>query len=285
MKDADLQTVPRSPILHSQDTVADILQVEQHHQPANQRSECCLPTYLLSIHLGQPIQLERKIDGRRSYDRLMKGDIMITPPNLHRKLFWDVDAEFLLLRLEPRLFATAMHESVDAERIQIVPQLKICDPLIQQIGLALKAELERDRLSDRLYAESMANALAVHLLRRYSDQTREIRTYSGRLPGHKLQKAIDYIQAHLAEEVSLEAIATELGMSPYHFARLFKQSMGYSPYQYVIQCRIERAQELMVREPQSIANIALKVGFASQSQFGRHFKHLTGMTPKQFLRK
>jgi len=210
---------------------------------------------------------------------------MITPPYLHRKLFWDTDAEFLLLRLEPKRFASAVNESVDADNTQIVPQLKIYDPLIQQIGLALKAELELNGLSDRLYAESMANALAVHLLRHYSNGRREIRACSGRLPDHKVQQASDYIQAHLAEDVSLEAIPIELDMSQYHFARLFKQSTGYSPYQYVIKSRIERAQELMIQEQQTIATIALKVGFASQSQFGRHFKRLTGVTPKQFLKK
>lgn len=284
-KNAFSQLVPRSPILRSQDTVSDILRVEHHHQPANRESECCLPNYLLSIHLGQPIQLERTIDGRRSRDYLARGDIMITPPYLHRKLFWDSDADFLLLHLEPKLFTYAGYESVNADHTQIVPQLKICDPLIQQIGLALKAELEIDGLSDRVYAESMANALAVHLLRHYSTRRREIRAGSGCLPSHKLQQAIDYIQAHLAEDVSLEAIATELDMSQYYFARLFKQSTGYSPYQYVIKSRIERAQELMMQEQQSIATIALKVGFASQSQFGRHFKRLTGVTPKQFLKK
>ena len=284
-KNAVLQVVPRSPILRSQDIVSDILQVEHHHQPANQESECCLPNYLLSIHLGQPIQLERTIDGRRSSNCLAEGDIMITPPYLHRKLFWDTDAEFLLLRLEPKLFTSALYESVDADDAQVAPQLKICDPLIQQIGLALKTELEIDGLSDRLYAESMANALAVHLLQHYSTRRREIQSYSGRLPSHKLQQAIDYIQAHLAEDVSLEAIAAELGMSQYYFARLFKQSTGYSPYQYVIKRRIERAKELMMQEQQSIVNVALQVGFASQSQFGRHFKHLTGVTPKQFLKK
>ena len=284
-KNSVLQIVPRSPILRSQDTVADILRVEQHYQPANQESECCLPNYLLSIHLGQPIQLERTIDGRRSNDRLIRGDIMITPPYLHRKLVWDTDAEFLLLRLEPKLFATAVYESSRADRTQIVPQLKICDPLIQQIGLALKAELELDGLSNRLYAESMANALFVHLFRHYSDRKREIRAYPGHLTSYKLQQAINYIQAHLTEDLSLEAIAIELEMSQYHFARLFKQSTGYSPYQYVIKRRIERAQELMMQQQQSIATIALKVGFASQSQFGRHFKRLTGVTPKQFLQK
>lgn len=284
-KNAVSQLVPRSPILRSQDTVSDLLRVEHHHQPANRESECCLPNYLLSIHLGQPIQLERTVDGRRSRDYLARGDIMITPPYLHRKLFWDTDAEFLLLHLEPKLFTYAGYESVDADHTQIVPQLKICDPLIQQIGLVLKAELEIDGLSDRLYAESMANALAVHLLRRYSTRRREVRAYSGCLPNYKLQQAIDYIQAHLAEDVTLKTISTELGMSQYHFARLFKQSTGYSPYQYVIKRRIERAQELMMQEQQSIATIALQVGFASQSQFGRHFKRITGVTPKQFLQK
>ena len=281
-KNAVLQVVPRSPILRSQGSISNILRVEHHRQPANCESECCFPNYLLSIHLGQPIQLERTIDGRRSSDYLVRGDIMITPPYLHRQLSWNADAEFLLLRLEPKLFTS--YESVAPDRLQIVPQLKICDPLIQQIGLALKAELEIDGLSDRLYAESMATALAVHLLRHYSTRRQE-RACFGRLPSHKLQQAIDYIQAHLAEDLTLEAIATELDLSQHHFARLFKHSTGYSPYQYVIKCRIKRSQELMRQEQQNLTTIALKVGFASQSQFGRHFKRLTGVTPKQFLKK
>lgn len=279
-----MQVVPRTPILWSQEVVSDIVRVERHHQPSNGSSVCCLPHHLISIHLGQPIQLQRTVDGRRSNDYLTEGDIMISPPCLHRKLAWDNDAEFLLLSLESKLFASAVHAD-DADRVEIVPQFKLRDPLIQQIGLTLKSELEVDRLGDRLYAESMANALAVHLLRRYSTRKQRIQGYAGGLPKHKLQQAIDYIQAHSAENVSLEAIATEVGMSQYYFARLFKQSTGSSPYQYLIKCRIERAKELLLQGQQSIANVALQVGFASQSQFGRHFKRLTGVTPKQFFNK
>ncbi|WP_197036094.1 hypothetical protein [Fischerella sp. PCC 9605] len=130
-KNALLQVVPRLPVVQSRDIVSDILRVEHHHQPANGTSECCLPNYLLSIHLGQPIQLKRTVDGRRSSDYLTEGDIMISPPYLHRKLSWDVDADFLLLRLEPRLFTSAVSEAFDTDSIQITPQLKIRDPLIQ----------------------------------------------------------------------------------------------------------------------------------------------------------
>lgn len=82
----------------NQGKISDIIKVEHHYQPANGASECCLPSYLLSIHLGKPITLQRKIDGRRSSDYLVEGDIMISPPYLRRKLSWDTNAEFRLLR-------------------------------------------------------------------------------------------------------------------------------------------------------------------------------------------
>ncbi len=282
------QVVPCSPILLSQNIVSDIFKVEHHYQPTNGVSECCLPNYLLSIHLGQPIKLERKIERRYSSDYFVEGDIMISPPYLRRKLSWDADAEFLLLRLGLKFFSSVVSQFTDLE-YQISPQLKLRDPLIQHIGLAIKAELEIDGSYNRLYAESMMNALAVHILHRYSSQKSsqklEISTYPDGLPKHKLQKTIDFIQAHLSEDISLETMATEADISQYYFARLFKQSTGYSPYQYLIKCRIERAKQLMMFRQESITDIAVQVGFSSQSQFGRHFKRLTGMTPKQFLKK
>ncbi|GJD23538.1 transcriptional regulator, AraC family [Rivularia sp. IAM M-261] len=217
-----MQTPPRSPILHNQDIIPDILRVEHHYQPANGASECCLPSYLLSIHLGQPIKLQRKIDGRRSSDCLVEGDIMISPPYLRRKLSWDSHAEFLLLRLESKFFSSVIYQFTDLE-CQITPQLKLHDPLIQHIGLTLKSELEINGLCNRLYAESMMNALAVHILHRYSSKKQEIPDYSGGLPNHQLQKSIDYIQSHLSEDISLEDIAEYVGISQYYFVRLFKR--------------------------------------------------------------
>ncbi|OKH55991.1 AraC family transcriptional regulator [Calothrix sp. HK-06] len=267
----------------NQGKISDIIKVEHHYQPANGASECCLPSYLLSIHLGKPITLQRKIDGRRSSDYLVEGDIMITPPYLRRKLSWDTDAEFLLLRFESKFFSAIIQQFSDLE-CHITPQLKLCDPLIQNIGLALKSQIETDGLCNRLYAESMMNALVVHILHRYSSKKDEISNYSGGLPSHQLQKTIDYIQSHLSEDISLENIAAYVGISQYYFVRLFKQSTGYSPYQYLIKCRIERAKQLMMLRQGSITDIAVLVGFTSQSQFGRHFKRFTGITPKEFFK-
>lgn len=102
------------------------------------------------------------------------------------------------------------------------------------------------------------------------------------LPQSNLQRAMRYIQMHLGENITLEAIASELGMSQYYFCRWFKQSVGTSPYQYVLQQRVERAKILLQRQELSPAEVALDCGFNSQSHLIHHFKKQVGMTPKQY---
>ena len=99
-----------------------------------------------------------------------------------------------------------------------------------------------------------------------------------------MQQAIDYIYQNLAENISLEALAQQAQMSQYHFARLFKEATGFAPYKFVMKCRLERAKELILHRELNIAEIALKVGFNSQSNFTQNFKRFTGVTPKQYTR-
>ncbi|NEQ26925.1 MAG: helix-turn-helix transcriptional regulator, partial [Microcoleus sp. SIO2G3] len=89
----------------------------------------------------------------------------------------------------------------------------------------------------------------------------------------------------LAQEISLNAIADYLGISRYYFCRQFKQSTGLSPHQYVIQQRVERAKQLLLQGKMSIANVAQVCGFTHQSHLNRHFKRLTGVTPKTLLKR
>jgi AraC family transcriptional regulator len=96
----------------------------------------------------------------------------------------------------------------------------------------------------------------------------------------QLQQAIDYIHAHLDRELLLEQIATSINISPTYFASLFKQATGISPHQYVIRQRVKRARSLL-KTDLAIADIALQVGFSSQSHLSQQFKRFTGMTPKQ----
>lgn len=105
------------------------------------------------------------------------------------------------------------------------------------------------------------------------------------LPQYKLHQAIAYINDHLAENLSLRTIAQQIGISQFYFCRLFKQATGITPYQYLLQQRIERAKQLLLQRQLSIAEVALEVGFSNQSHFTRLFKQMMGITPKRFIQK
>ena len=97
----------------------------------------------------------------------------------------------------------------------------------------------------------------------------------------QLQQAIDYIHTHLDQELTLEQIAAVINISPTYFASLFKRTTGISPHQYVIRQRVKRAKIMLVKTDLAIADIALQVGFSSQSHLTQQFKRFTGVTPKQ----
>ncbi|MBE9064599.1 AraC family transcriptional regulator [cf. Phormidesmis sp. LEGE 11477] len=206
----------------------------------------------------------------------------IFPADLPHRACWTKDVEFIHCYLDPQCLAQAAHEAISPERVELVPNFHQPDPLVAQMGLALKAALENNPAGSHFYAESMSTALSAHLLQHYSTRKPVFRDYGGGLSRYQLRQAIDYIRAHLAENLSLDTMSTEVGMSRFYFCRLFKQSTGITPYQYLIKCRVEKAKLLLRRRKSSIADVALEVGFSNQSHFTKHFKRLIGITPKTY---
>src|SRR5207247_8750389 len=131
-----------------------------------------------------------------------------------------------------------------------------------------------------LAAESLANVLAVHLIRHVLAPRRLDRGRDGVLPRGLLRAVIEYVEGHLDAGPSLGQMAAVAHLSPYHFARQFKAATGLPPHQYVIARRVERAKQLLRGGAElSLAEVAARAGFSDQSQFSRHFKHLVGVTP------
>ena len=279
--DALKQILPLEPILSSHEVSWAGIHFAYYRQPAHYVPSCCFAQHIISLHVGQSARMTVK--GHFQNEYYSNGDVGILPANQPSPLTWcNGEAEFINLYLEPARFASIASESVDADRVELMSQVKIRDSLIQQIGLELKREIELGGVDSRLYAESMAIALSAHLLRRYSTKQLVIRDYKGGLPKHKLREAIAYINDHLDRNLSLAELAALVQMSPYYFASLFKQSMGLAPHQYVTKCRIERAKQLLKTRELTIIEICQQVGFQSQSHFTRVFRRYTATTPKAY---
>lgn len=277
---APLPIFPQPPLLSSQQTAWSGIYLEHHQQPAYETPDYCYGWCIVSIHLGEPRIIEKWLEGELWQQRwLAEGDICIYPAHVQLRERCPNQTEFLDLYLEPSLFAQAVPEFARSPQ-QISPHFAQSDPLIFQMGLALKAEL--GITCEKLYAEALATALAVHILQRYGHQPAAPLTLPPAPLTHpKLRYAIDYIQAHLAASLTVAEVAAVVQMSSYYFSRCFKQSTGLSPHQYIVQQRVERAK-LLLRSPLPLAQIAAQVGFASQSHFNRHFKRWVGLTPSQF---
>jgi AraC family transcriptional regulator len=163
-----------------------------------------------------------------------------------------------------------------------MPQLAIDDPVIQQLALALKLEIQTGCMSGRLYGELLGTALAARLVQNYAVNKPALEFKASGLPQSQLKRVIDYMKANLTQDLSILDLATLTGMSESHFSRSFKRSVGISPYQYLMQQRVERAKQLLEQRSIAISTIALDCGFANQTHLTKVFRQMTGMTPKAY---
>ena len=213
------------------------------------------------------------------------GSMLVVPAGTPVNWRWNGVKDSLHVFLEPQRVARVAAEEfeLDAARAE-VPALDAADvPALRSAMLGLNAELMTGAGGGKLAAESLANLLAVQLIRHVFAPRREAHRVDGSLPKNKLSAVIDYIHANLDEGLSLDALATVAHLSPYHFARQFRNSTGLPPHQFVIARRIDRAKQLLANNDEvSLAQVALEVGFSDQSQFSNHFRRLAGMTPRQF---
>jgi AraC family transcriptional regulator len=277
-----LATYPRSPLLGSLAAQWRKIGLAHLRQPAYEMPEVSLPWHTLAI-FPNATSISLTIDGLAQQQAIAPGEMIIVPANTGQGAHWTTELEMIALELSPALFTEAIDDATNFRSTELVPHFATPDPLVHQLGLSLKTVLEQNPSGSRLYAETTAAMLSVHLLQHYSQRKPEFKDYADGLPRTTLRQVIEYIYAHLDQELGLAELAAIAHFSPYYFTRLFKQSTGVTPHQFVIRCRVERAKALLLAGKGSIAEIALQVGFSNQAHLNVHIKRLLGVTPRTIL--
>jgi AraC family transcriptional regulator len=240
----------------------------------------------IALHLkGSPLELRGDFAGQKEQGLSWPGYLCLKPAYVPSAFSWNRAADALQVDLSSALIAATAAEisPIHPLRLELVPRFNFQDLLVQQLCLALLAEVESGGLAGRLFAESLGHTLALHLLRNYASgvATRPLPVHG--LSESALRRVLDYLNDQLERDLSLAELAAVAGYSPTYFARQFKEVTGLAPHQYLIRCRVERARALLEAGTLTVAEVAQRVGFADQSHLDRHFKHLLGISPHTVL--
>jgi AraC family transcriptional regulator len=277
--------LPRPPVLASYQSGWKNINFAHYRLPAWEIPEMASPQHTIGFSTSQTVATEIILDGRVYHVPGWAGQdfVGVFPANLPMSSRWNQEGEFIHCYLDQTFLTHVAHESINPDRVEIILEFPpLADPLIWQIGVALKSVLENNPQNSCFYAESMATALASHLLQFYATRQHVLREYEDGLSKVQIQQAIEYINEHLHLNLTLTEIATELEMSQYYFCRLFKRSIGMTPHQYLIQQRVEKSKQLLKQPETKILDIAIQCGFANPSHFAKCFRQRVGISPQQF---
>jgi AraC family transcriptional regulator len=278
--------------LSSEDVGWEDVLVRAYHEPARLAgwiSPAVPETGLILLTRGKMLMERQSTNGSWHGWPVNQGDLMLKPGGgASSEVRWrslsTEPMQTVQMHLNNDLFSRTAEEIADRDpaRLTLYGRSVFQDPLLTQIGLALWRELEYPTSTGKLYAQTAAQMLAVHLLRYYTTPGQQIKEPTQGLTQRQISQITDFVLAHLDQDLSLSALAQQIGFSPYHFARLFRQTTGESPHQFVLSQRIEHAQSLLRETGQPLAQIALTSGFANQSHLTQVFKRTLGLTPADY---
>jgi AraC family transcriptional regulator len=210
------------------------------------------------------------------------GAVCVIPAGLAHQARLDGIAEYLAVSLDPVVVERAAEMAHLPAQLEIIEKYSETDAVISNVGMALLAEVESNKLGGQLYADSLANLLAVHLLRNYTVSGIELSHRVGGLSGRTLTEVTDFMVENCARDLHLEELARMAGVSRFHFAREFKRMTGVPPHQYLVKLRIQRAKSLLEGTTMPLSEVGLQSGFSHQSHFSRLFRRFTGTTPQSY---
>ena len=267
----------------------DICLIQMRHS----LNEVVIPSsdhHCLVVNLGARLHLRMGFEKQTLHGKVRAGEVAIIPAGTawSYESYGSVPRNTLLLFLRPLVVRNVVERfEFTKKELAVTPQIGFRSRHIRHIAMSLLAELNQANVVGRLYADSMATGLALQLIGHYSSLKDVHIGYGGMAP-HKLRRVIAMIDGYLERKeegrITLRSVARDVGISYCHFSKVFKQSMGMTPTNYIAERRIEQAKRLMEETDLAISEIALRTGFSGQSHFATSFRRLAGVNPRSFRR-
>ena len=281
---------PCEPLIQSIDLVrpraADLLTLEYFEaEPASMPTDRYSQHHIILNLKDEPHRLENWRDGEHRDFIYHKNEIIVTPGGVESGWKWHAKSKCIIITLDPAKFEqfaqTELGILLSTEQLKDLPQF--LDEDITQSGIQLKESLQCD-LGSQVMFESYARIFLTKLILKYGLQEEEY-DFTKSFTAQHYKQVLDYIAVDYGNNILLEDMAAQASLSPSHFSRLFKQTIGQSPYQFLMSYRVEQAKKMLGKPNSLMIDIALYCGFSDQAHFSRVFKKIEGLTPKQYRKK
>jgi AraC family transcriptional regulator len=243
-----------------------------------------IPAHVLILRTGSSSIIDWQEAGHACKAVLHPGSVSLLPAGLRRaaRVFRPQPGEASVLLIRPAFLQRSIADIARGGRVNLGFHTELFDAQISRLIESLRADVQAGKPSGRLFAESIALALSAHIVQRYSATQVKLEEFRGGLSPPRLKRVLEYIDAHLGDNLELEKLADVAELNLYHFAKVFKQSTGVSPHQHVLRKRIERAKEFL-RDPNlSVLEASARTGFVDQSHFSKVFRRVVGITPSEY---
>ena len=272
-----------TPLLSSRSRGWNGIVVELHHF---RHVDAVVPVqeHVVGVHIAGAVNLLQSRNGRTTVKHVRAGDVTITPCGEPKRFQHAGENIVILLKLAPALLQGVAGDeyAYDPSQFEIRENFGAPDPRLVSLGKQLLAGLELEGTVGQMHVESLTIQVATHLLRHYCTTQQSRQKHIPKLSQRKLQRALEYIDSNLREDISLADVAEMLSISRGHFAHAFRQTTGLPPHRFVLARRIERAKSLLRETDLPITEIAHRIGCASHSHFSVLFHRATGQTPRDY---
>ena len=245
--------------------------------PEHEHNDFCL-----HLQLSGSVGLEWWCEGEHGVESTRPGSLVLLDAGTRDRLRWDGSSERLILSVTPEFMQSMAEELGSPKSPEFQNRWALQDPALQHVVLEMGREAAADWPLGGLYADLLGASLTGLLLRRHSAFTVNPLQIKGGLSLPQLRHVLEFITANIHTDIRLAQMSAELSMTPFHFARLFRKSLGSSPYQYVLDQRLRSAQLLLKNSSNSVQAIAGLTGWNSAANFVRAFRQQFGITPQKW---
>ncbi|OCK60631.1 AraC family transcriptional regulator [Bradyrhizobium sp. LMTR 3] len=240
--------------------------------------------HVIMAYNGSVQRMERRSGRSVAIGTFRPGVLIIIPEGSSSR--WDIPkpVDVVQLYLPDTTLKRVADEAGTPTSTNLLERTAHPDPITSRLLLSASDVLEGNEALDALFRQQLTDLLATRLLAAHTGSATTIQPVMGGLSPKVLCRAIERLRSDADADVSLAALASDAGLSRFHFCRAFKESTGLSPHAWLRQYQLEQAMNMLRDTDDSIVSIAAALGYSSQTAFAAAFRKLTGETPSDWRR-